>query len=84
MKALQDEFGDDVEVKPIADPGTTGNFEVTVDGTVRSPCIWMLRFVCAASQQVDRNVTDGVAGALLLLAAACRCLPPLPGAADPL
>jgi hypothetical protein len=37
---VQDEFGDDIAVTPIADAGTTGNFEVTVDGTVRrSACV---------------------------------------------
>eukprot|EP01043_Picozoa_sp_COSAG02_P006195 COSAG02_NODE_174_length_31243_cov_76.084543_17_plen_54_part_00 len=32
---LQEEFGEDIVVTPLADAGTTGNFEVTVDGTVR-------------------------------------------------
>jgi selT/selW/selH-like putative selenoprotein len=33
-QALGKEFGSDVDVESKADPGTTGRFEVTVDGTL--------------------------------------------------
>lgn len=35
-KALKEEFGDDLDISPIADSGTTGNFEVVLEGEVRS------------------------------------------------
>ena len=34
-KQLVEEFGEDLEISSTADPGTTGNFEVTLDGKVR-------------------------------------------------
>ena len=36
-KQLVEEFGEDLEISSTADPGTTGNFEVTLDGKVRDP-----------------------------------------------
>jgi len=53
---LQDEFGDDIAVTPIADAGTTGNFEVTVDGTLIHSKKTMGHGKCTTAEEVQKII----------------------------
>ena len=66
-KQLVEEFGEDLEITSTADPGTTGNFEVTLDGKVRDSAA-QRRCLSAAlperQARPERSRAGGAAGAL--------------------
>ena len=65
-KQLVEEFGEDLEISSTADPGTTGNFEVTLDGKVRDSAAQTALSVRLRSAKLGLSdrVLGGAAGAL--------------------
>ena len=55
-RALKEEFGDDLEMSAIADPGTTGNFEVVLEGELIHSKSTMGHGKCTTAEEVQKII----------------------------
>ena len=53
---MKEEFGDDLDISPIADSGTTGNFEVVLEGELIHSKATMGHDKCTTAEEVQKII----------------------------